>query len=126
MIINKNFILYLNQLFVSKASLWLYNILTRGKLNRIYYYILQFNKKRKGMKYLKHRRHIGLSLLFIFSLDKWTLFYTIKELQRSLNTDFIISVVSFLIKISISDYFCQYREVKNIEFGRKDSRAQKR
>ena len=78
------------------------------------------------MKYTKHHRHIGLSLLFIFSLDKWTLFYTVKGLQRSLNTDFRISVVSFLIKFFISDYFCQFREVKSIEFGREDSRAQKR
>ena len=78
------------------------------------------------MKYKKHHKHVGLSLLFIFSLDKWTLFYTIKEPQRSLNTDFRIWIVSFLIKIFFYDYFCQCREVENIEFGRKDSPTQKR
>ena len=77
---------YLNQLFVLKASLWLDNILTQ-KLNRIYYYTIQFNKKGKGMKYTKHHRGIGLFLLFISSLDKWTLFYTKKGLQHFLNVD---------------------------------------
>ena len=78
------------------------------------------------MKYTKYHGHITLSLLFIFSLDKWMLFYTIKGPQRSLNTDFRISIVSFLIKIFISDYFYKYREVKNIEFGHEYSHAQKR
>ena len=32
----------------------------------------------------KCKTSIGLSLLFIFSLDKWTLFYTIKGLMYSL------------------------------------------
>ena len=40
------FIQYLNQLFVSKASLWLYIILL---------YFTQFNKKNKGMKNTKHQ-----------------------------------------------------------------------
>ena len=66
-------------------------------------------QKGKGMEYTKHRKHLSLSLLFAFSLDKWTLFYTIKDLQHYFNTDF--RIVSFLIKIFISDYFCQYREV---------------
>ena len=38
---------------------------------------MQRNEKCKAL--------IGFSLLFIFSLDKWTLFYTIKGLQHSLN-----------------------------------------
>ena len=79
------------------------------------------------MKYTKHRRHIGLPLLFAFSLNKWTLFYTIKGLQRSFNTEFRIWIVSFLIKIFISYYFCQYREVlKKIEFRPKNSCPKKR
>ena len=51
-------------------------------------------QKGKGMKYTKHHRHIDLSLLFAFSLDKWTLLYKIKGLQCSLNTDFKILTVS--------------------------------
>ena len=46
-IINDNFIQNLNQLFVSKPSLWLYSILTRGELNKIDYYIVKFTKKRQ-------------------------------------------------------------------------------
>ena len=79
------------------------------------------------MKYTKHHRHIGLPLLLAFSLNKWTLFYTIKGLQRSFNTEFRIWIVSFLIKIFISYYFCQYREVlKKIEFRPKNSCPKKR
>ena len=52
------------------------------------YYTVQ--QKGKGMKYTEHRKDIGLSLLFAFSLDKWTLFYTIKDLQHYFNTDFRI------------------------------------
>ena len=37
-----------------------------------------FQQKGKGMKSTKYRRHVGLSLLFTFSLVKWILFYTIK------------------------------------------------
>ena len=49
------FVQYLNQSFVLKASLWLYIILTqKKKMNRIYYYIIQFYKKGKGMKCAKH------------------------------------------------------------------------
>ena len=42
------------------------------------------------MKNTESHRHIGLSVLFIFSLGKWTLFYARKGLLRSLNTDFKI------------------------------------
>ena len=48
-------------------------ILTQGKLNKTCYFIIQFYKKGKEMKNTKHNRHIGPSLLFIFSLDKWNL-----------------------------------------------------
>ena len=48
-----------------------------------------------------------------------------KRATTFFKTDFTIKIVSFLIKIFIFDYFCQYREVKNIKFGHEDSRAQK-
>ena len=82
------FIQYLNRSFVLKASLWLYIILTRRKLKRIYYFIIHFNKKAKECN-IQNITDIGLSLLFEFSLYKWTLFYT-KGLHHSFNTDFRI------------------------------------
>ena len=72
------------QLFVSKASLWFNIILTQGELNGInYFIIIQPNKNGKEMKTTKHHRHIGLSLLFMFILGKWTSFYAAKGLQHS-------------------------------------------
>ena len=56
------------------------------------------DKKRGRWKY-KHHRHTGFSFLFILSLDKWTLFYVIKELQCSLNRKFRIWILSFVIRI---------------------------
>ena len=35
-----------------------------------------------------------------------------KGLQCSLNNNFRIQIESFLIKVFISNYFCQYREVQ--------------
>ena len=68
------FIQYLNQLFLSIAYCGF-------KLSRI-------NKKdgsikRQRNENYKHHRHVGFSLLFILSLDKWTLFYVIKLYIRS-------------------------------------------
>ena len=55
---------------------------------------------------------IGLSLLFIFSLDKWTSFYTIKELQYSLNSDIRIWFVPILIKFSFPTIFVNTEKSK--------------
>ena len=49
---------------------------------------IQFSKKGKEMKNTERHRLIDLSLLLTFSLVKWTSFYEIKGLQRSLNTNF--------------------------------------
>ena len=95
------------------------HILTRGKLSRIYYFIIQFNKKDKEIKNTEHHRHIGFPLLFIFSLDKW-LPYAIPIIEYEL--------CNFQSKIFISDYFCQYREFnfKKIQFECEHFLVQKR
>ena len=79
---------YLNQLFLSIAycGFKLSRINKKGgycgfKLSRI-------NKKDGSIKKqrnenYKHHRHVGFSVLFILSLDKWTLFYVIKLYIRS-------------------------------------------
>ena len=50
----------------------------------------QFHKKGKEMKNTEDHIHIGLALLFIFSVGKWTSFYTIKGIQHYLNIGFRI------------------------------------
>ena len=65
-------------------------------------------KKRQRNEKYQHHRHIGLSLLIISSLEKRTLFYLILTLERELSR----------LKIFISGYFCQHREVeKKLNLG---------